>query len=70
MPKPQLEHLTRQFLALYANKDIEAISNMFAENVVLKDWNYEVVGKSAAIQEFKKNFDEAENLASISRKSF
>ena len=63
MSKPQLEHLTRQFLALYADKDIETISNMFAENVVLKDWNYEVVGKGAAIQEFQKNFEEAENLS-------
>ncbi len=70
MPQPQLEDLTRQFLTLYTNKDIDAISQMFADNVVLKDWNYEVAGKSAAIQEFQKNFDEAEHLAIDIKKIF
>lgn len=58
----KIEELTRKFLELYAAKDITAISNMFSEDIVLRDWNYEVVGKDAAIVEFTKNFDEAETL--------
>lgn len=57
-----IEQLTRRFLELYAAKDINAISDMFSEDIVLRDWNYEVVGKDAAIIEFTKNFDEAETL--------
>lgn len=58
----EVEKLTRKFLELYAAKDINAISAMFSEDIVLRDWNYEVVGKEAAIIEFTKNFDEAETL--------
>lgn len=57
-----IEQLTRRFLELYAAKDINVISDMFSEDIVLRDWNYEVVGKDAAIIEFTKNFDEAETL--------
>ena len=58
----KIEQLTRRFLELYAAKDINAISTMFSKNIVLRDWNYEVIGKEAAIIEFTKNFDEAETL--------
>ena len=58
----KIEKLTRRFIELYAAKDINAISDMFSEDIVLRDWNYEVVGKDAAIIEFTKNFDEAETL--------
>ena len=58
----KIEKLTRRFIELYAAKDINTISDMFSEDIVLRDWNYEVVGKDAAIIEFTKNFDEAETL--------
>jgi ketosteroid isomerase-like protein len=58
----KIEKLTRRFLELYAAKDINAILDMFSEDIVLRDWNYEVAGKEAAIIEFTKNFDEAETL--------
>jgi ketosteroid isomerase-like protein len=58
----KIEKLTRRFIDLYAAKDINAISDMFSEDIVLRDWNYEVAGKEAAIIEFTKNFDEAETL--------
>ena len=60
--RQEIESLARQFLAAYASKDIERISDMFDEMVILRDWNYEVVGFDDALVEFKKNFDEAQTL--------
>ena len=63
MQLQKLDQLTRQFLELYAAKNIESISRMFSDHIVLKDWNHEVVGKEAAIIEFQKNFDDAAHLS-------
>jgi hypothetical protein len=39
----------------YANKNLEAISAMLAEEVHLHDWNISVFGKAEAIRETVKN---------------
>ncbi|MBI5964638.1 MAG: nuclear transport factor 2 family protein [Chloroflexi bacterium] len=46
----------------YAEKNLEAISDMFADDIHLRDWNISVHGKAAAIRETAKNFTEAESL--------
>lgn len=56
------EALLRKCLSAYEAKDIETIAAMFSPDVVLRDWNYEVRGKEAAIAEFAKNFADAESL--------
>ena len=33
-----------------------------AANVILRDWNLEVVGRDAALREFAKNFEQASSL--------
>jgi hypothetical protein len=48
----------------YANKNLEAISAMLAEEVHLRDWNISVFGKAKAIRETVKNFAEANPLRS------
>jgi hypothetical protein len=45
----------------YANKNLEAISTMLAEEVHLGGWNISVFGKAEAIRETVKNFAEAES---------
>lgn len=62
MDRSGLEALARQFLSLYEQKRIDEISEMFAEDVVLRDWNSEIVGREAAILEFSKNFTSAKSL--------
>lgn len=57
-----VEALTRKFISAYEQKDIGAIAEMFAPNVVLRDWNSEVVGFKSAIVEFTNNFQAAESL--------
>jgi steroid delta-isomerase len=50
------------YLNHYANKNLEAISAILAEEVHLRDWNISVHGKAAAIRETAKNFTEAESI--------
>jgi hypothetical protein len=57
-----IESLTKRFISAYEEKDIAAISAMFSPNVVLRDWNREVVGFDAAIAEFTSNFQAVESL--------
>ena len=46
----------------YADKNLEATTAMFAEDIHLRDWNISVHGKEAATRETAKNFAEAESL--------
>ncbi|MDP1545087.1 MAG: nuclear transport factor 2 family protein [Anaerolineales bacterium] len=54
--------LFHTYLNHYANKKLEAISAMLAEEVHLRDWNISVHGKAAAIRETAKNFTKAESI--------
>jgi len=57
-----IERLTRACLSAYEAKDIAAIAGMFHPEVILRDWNSEVRGHTAAVAEFTKNFDQAETF--------
>jgi ketosteroid isomerase-like protein len=62
MSNAQHEVLVRRFLRAYAAKDIHAIRAMFAEDVILRDWNLEVTGRDSAIREFEGNFRQSESI--------
>lgn len=51
-----------QFMKAYACKDILYFESKFADEIVLRDWNYQVTGKKSALEEYQKNFAEAENI--------
>ena len=58
--------LTANFTAYinaYAAKNIEQVSAMFADDILLRDWKISVRGKPAAIAETEKNFKSAESIA-------
>ena len=55
--------LFRTYLRHYAEKNLEAISAMLAEDVHLRDWNISVHGKAETLRETAKNFTEAETIA-------
>jgi ketosteroid isomerase-like protein len=50
------------YLRLYAAKDIAQISEMFAADIVLRDWKIYVQGRDAAIAETRANFDAAKRI--------
>lgn len=54
--------LFHTYLRHYAEKNLEAISALLAEEVHLRDWNISVNGKAEAIRETAKNFTEAESI--------
>ena len=50
------------YLKRYAEKDLEGISEMFDDEIVLRDWNIVVHGKSNALMETRKNFDSVRSI--------
>jgi len=50
------------YLRHYEMKDIEAISEMFADDVTLRDWKVFVSGKAAALAETRLNFAAAKSI--------
>ena len=50
------------YLECYQRKDIDGVSNMFADDVHLRDWKISVFGKDIAVAETQKNFDSASSL--------
>lgn len=65
-----VEQLTRNCLAAYQAKDIATIASMFHPEVVLRDWNSEVRGHSAAVAEFTKNFQQANSLKIVIKRIY
>lgn len=50
------------YLRAYADKDLSAVSNMFADEITLRDWKISVSGKETAISETRKNFQSADTI--------
>ncbi len=54
--------LVRAYLAAYAARDLAAITPLFADEITLRDWKIRVVGKAAALDETRKNFEAVQQL--------
>ncbi len=63
MDQRELETQTKKFLAAYEAKDLATVSEQFSEDVVVRDWNIEIVGKVNALKTFAKNFEDATSLS-------
>jgi steroid delta-isomerase len=50
------------YLHHYADKNLDAIAAMFADDITLRDWNLAVTGKAAALRETAKNFESAQTI--------
>ena len=50
------------YMRKYAAKDLEGIADMFADDIILRDWKIRVVGKQNALKETQKNFEAAESI--------
>jgi ketosteroid isomerase-like protein len=59
---PDKPTLVRAYLAAYAARDLAAIEALFADAVTLRDWKIRVVGKAAALDETRKNFESVQRL--------
>ena len=63
MVKNSNRELCISYLKKYAEKDLESIEAMFAEDIVLRDWKIRVTGKEKALAETHKNFKNANSIA-------
>ncbi|WP_437400044.1 nuclear transport factor 2 family protein [Flagellimonas lutimaris] len=50
------------YLKRYEEKDLNSIEEMFSEDIVLRDWKIRVKGKDNAINETRKNFENANSI--------
>ena len=50
------------YLTKYAEKDIDVMEQLFADDIILRDWKIRVQGKSLALQETQKNFNNADTI--------
>lgn len=50
------------YLDAYARKDIEEISALFTDDILLRDWKISVSGKDLAISETNKNLEAARSI--------
>lgn len=50
------------YLKKYEEKDLNAIAEMFADDIVLRDWKIRVTGKKSALEETRKNFEAADSI--------
>lgn len=52
----------RTCLRHYADRNIDAISAMFADDITLRDWNISIAGKAAVVAETARNFAAAQSI--------
>ena len=63
MTKNSKRTLCALYLNYYAQKDLQAVSALFSDDIILRDWKIRVVGKEKALAETKKNFESVNDLA-------
>lgn len=62
MIKDSNKEICLAYLRKYAEKDIASMEEMFAEDIVLRDWKIYVLGKEKALMETRKNFAAADSI--------
>ena len=51
-----------QYLRAYEQKDLDSVSDMFADDIALRDWKISVKGKRLAVDETRKNFENTDSI--------
>ena len=57
-----LKQLAKQYFETFSNKDIEALSEMFSDDIFLRDWEIQASGKSEVIAANKNIFSSVETI--------
>ena len=56
------EHF-KHYLQAYSAMDIDAVAQMFADDILLRDWKISVIGKQEALNETRKNFAASQSIS-------
>ena len=57
-----LKQLSKQYFETFSNKDIDALSDMFSDDVSLRDWEIQASGKTAVVAANKNIFSTVETI--------
>ncbi len=50
------------YINAYADMNINVVTSMFADEILLRDWKISVTGKHAAVEETRKNFAASQSI--------
>ena len=57
--------LCKRYFSYFSNKDIDNLSNVYSEDVILRDWDTAVQGKEQVLDTNKNTFDAVDNIEVI-----
>ena len=60
--KKSKKEICIHYLEKYAEKDLNSMEELFADDIVLRDWKIRVEGKEKALAETRKNFEAADAI--------
>jgi len=58
----ELIKLAKKYFDLFSNKDIQNLKKLFAEDIILKDWEIEVKGIKEVVKANEKIFNSVETI--------
>ena len=56
---------TQQYFEHFSNQDIDLLSEMFADDITLKDWSVSVSGKSQVLDVIRGIYSQVEQIAVV-----
>ena len=66
----RLRQIGVDYLQMYADKYLDGVGALFADDISLRDWKIHVRGKALALAETKKNFAAAKTIEIITLDMF
>ncbi len=57
--------LTKRYFECFSNQDIDALSDMFSDNITLKDWNTFVSGKRHVLDVIKGIYEAVTEISVV-----
>lgn len=58
-----MKELINKYFISFSNKDIDKLSDMFSEEIILQDWDIHFEGKTDVLKANKNIFDQVKNIS-------
>lgn len=58
----ELKEIVKIYFKYFSNKDLQNLENLFSENITLKDWDINVIGKQEVLKANKNIFESVESI--------
>jgi ketosteroid isomerase-like protein len=65
-----LKNLSKQYFAAFSDRDLEALSVMYTDNIALRDWEIDVNSKAAVLEANQNIFEAVESLIIVPLKMY